>query len=415
MKLQHQKQFALAAQDAMAIPLFPPPLESGAGDAGAKGHPESAFILVVEDSRTQAARLRLLLEGAGYKVEIAPDGEHALERARGRKPDLVIADIVMPNMDGYGLCAALKREPQLREVGVLLLTSLWEASDIVRGLQSGADYYLTKPYNDDFLLQTVKAAVVQSDHPPDESAAIEIELDDHRYSIGASRLQMLHLLLSTYGNAVQQNRQLLQAQSELQSLNSQLKAQRAQIESQRRELEERNARLQAQATRDSLTGLRNHRALQERLREEIAAHERGGEPLSLLLLDVDNFKGFNDGFGHPAGDEVLRRVAVFMEEQARANDLVARYGGEEFVILLPRTDREASLVVAERVRAAIEGAPWRERAVTASLGVSTALAGGDASAEPAARAEVLLARADEALYRSKAGGRNRVTHWADLA
>ena len=102
-------------------------------------------------------------------------------------------------------------------------------------------------------------------------------------------------------------------------------------------MQENNARLLAQATRDSLTGLRNHRALQERLREETARHRRECEPLSLLLLDVDNFNGYNDGFGHPAGDEVLQRIAIFMEEQARTSDLVARYGGEEFVILLPKT------------------------------------------------------------------------------
>ena len=364
-----------------------------------------AFVLVVEDSKTQAARLRLLLERNGYAVEVAPDGQHALEVAARRRPDLVIADIVMPVMDGYAMCAAFKREPDLREVGVMLLTSLWDASDIMRGLQSGADYYLTKPYADEYLITTVKDALALPRRLPSAEAAIEIELEDQRYSISANRLQMLHLLLSTYGNALQQNRLLLQAQNELQTLNSQLMAQRGQIESQRRELEERNVQLQSQATRDSLTGLRNHRALQERLVEEIARHERSGEPLSLVLLDVDNFKGYNDSFGHPAGDEVLKRVAVFMEQQARTSDLVARYGGEEFVILLPQTDHDASLVVSERVRAAIADEQWKERPVTASLGAATAQAGG---------ADLLLARADEALYRSKEGGRNRVTHYDDL-
>ena len=109
-------------------------------------------------------------------------------------------------------------------------------------------------------------------------------------------------------------------------------------------------RLLSQATRDSLTGLRNHRALQERLHEEIARHQRAGAPLSLLILDVDNFKGFNDSFGHPAGDDVLRSIGGFMEEQARTSDLVARYGGEEFVILLPMT-RARRLAGGGRARA----------------------------------------------------------------
>ena len=370
---------------------------------------EHAFLLIAEDSKTQAHRLRILLQQNGYEVEVCHDGQLALEAARRRRPALILADILMPNMDGYALCRALKSDASLSDVSVLLLTTLWDTADIIQGLQSGADYYLTKPYDDSFLLKTVKSALSQPQNNDGDEAAIEIELENHRYSIAANRLQMLHLLLSTYGNAVEQNRLLVQSQNELHTLNSQLMAQRQQIESQRRELEESNARLLAQATRDSLTGLRNHRALQERLHEEIQRHQRNQEPLSLVLLDVDNFKSYNDTFGHPAGDAVLRSIGDFMEEQARASDLVARYGGEEFVILLPQTDREASLVVAERVRAAIECGPWKEREVTASLGIATAEQFGEGEIT-ANEAALLLARADEALYISKANGRNRVTH-----
>ena len=386
--------------------LFPAPDERARDE---RARDERAFLLIAEDSKTQAHRLRILLQQNGYEVEVCHDGQLALEAARRRRPALILADILMPNLDGYALCRALKSDDKLFDVGVLLLTTLWDAADIIKGLQSGADYYLTKPYDDAFLLKTVASALAQPQNNDVDEAAIEIELENRRYSIAANRLQMLHLLLSTYGNAVEQNRLLVQSQNELHTLNSQLMAQRQQIESQRRELEESNVRLLAQATRDSLTGLRNHRALQERLNEEIQRHQRNREPLSLVLLDVDNFKGYNDAFGHPAGDEVLRSIGDFMEDQARASDLVARYGGEEFVILLPQTDRESSLVVAERVRAAIERGPWQARAVTASLGVATAEEFGEneSTANEAAR---LLARADEALYVSKANGRNRVTH-----
>ena len=370
---------------------------------------ETPYILVVEDSQTQAARLKFLLQRHNYQVQIAPDGSRALEMMNERLPDLVVADIMMPIMNGYDLCRAIKNTDLFKEVGVLLLTSLWDASDIVRGLQSGADYYLTKPYDEAYLIKTLESALAQPRHCENDESEIEIELENNHYSIGASRLQMLHLLLSTYGNAMRQNQLLLQAQSELQTVNALLMAQRQQIDSQRRELQERNISLQSQATRDSLTGLRNHRALQERLSEEVARHQRGHEALSLLILDVDNFKGYNDSFGHPAGDEVLRSISRFMEEQARNSDLVARYGGEEFVILLPQTDRAASLVVAERVREAIAGAPWPLRAVTASIGVATIGDWSDDKTDGATQSALLLERADEALYLSKANGRNRVT------
>ena len=168
------------------------------------------------------------------------------------------------------------------------------------------------------------------------------------------------------------------------------------------ELEKANRELETLATQDGLTGILNHRAFQERLSEEFVRTARYGTPLALVMLDVDSFKQYNDAFGHPAGDIVLRAVANLLGENARETDVVARYGGEEFVLLLPQTDSRGAETIAERVRRAIELAPWPQRCVTASLGVAVLTPamkdGGD-----------LIAAADTALYRSKAGGRNRVT------
>ncbi|MGL4550021.1 MAG: sensor domain-containing diguanylate cyclase [Gemmataceae bacterium] len=170
----------------------------------------------------------------------------------------------------------------------------------------------------------------------------------------------------------------------------------------RHELEEANAQLHALARTDGLTGIPNRPAFDARLADESAMAERTGRPLSVLLFDVDHFKAFNDAFGHPAGDDVLRAVAGLLRGAARVTDLVGRYGGEEFVAVLPDTDAEGALAVAERCRQAVAEAGWALRPVTVSAGAATLTDGGDAAA--------LVDAADRALYRSKRDGRDRVTH-----
>ncbi|MEJ5169775.1 MAG: GGDEF domain-containing protein, partial [Fimbriimonadales bacterium] len=170
-------------------------------------------------------------------------------------------------------------------------------------------------------------------------------------------------------------------------------------------LEEANARLEQLALTDGLTGLPNHRHFQEELERSCKRAERDGQPVSLLMLDVDFFKQFNDTFGHPAGDQVLRRVASIIAGAVRGSDVAARYGGEEFAVILPNTDEAAALEVGERIRAAVEGAEWPQRQVTVSIGASTQPVG-----RPSPKRAI--AEADEALYRSKKAGRNRVTHFS---
>ncbi len=174
------------------------------------------------------------------------------------------------------------------------------------------------------------------------------------------------------------------------------------LEAQQQQLESANALLAVQSATDPLTGLKNRRAFQERLEAEVGRARRYGVPLSLLILDVDHFKGYNDAFGHPAGDEVLRRVSALLLGTTRSDDLVARYGGEEFVILLPETELRGALRLAARCRQAVEAADMPGRSVTLSVGVATLTAdmpGGDE----------LLAAADCALYGAKRGGRNCVS------
>jgi len=180
-----------------------------------------------------------------------------------------------------------------------------------------------------------------------------------------------------------------------------------QLEAQKADLEQANARLQALATTDGLTGLRNHRDFHESLDGETRRALSGGNALSLILLDVDHFKQYNDSFGHPAGDEVLKGVAGLLKAHTRLGGKAFRYGGEEFALLLPQVFVEAAAESAERLRAAVQAAPWPQRAVTISLGVASQQSGARA-------ASPLLEEADQALYLSKGAGRNRVSHFARM-
>ncbi len=187
----------------------------------------------------------------------------------------------------------------------------------------------------------------------------------------------------------------------------QIREHAAVLEAQKRELVAVNAELETLALRDGLTGLSNRRAFGQRLALEMNRAVRYGTPLSLLLLDVDHFKEYNDTFGHVAGDEVLRTLARLLTGKGRETDFFARYGGEEFVAILPHTDAEGARTLAERLRATISAAPWPARAVTASIGAATLLPG--MSTEDA-----LVSAADRALYAAKTAGRDRVTHAASL-
>jgi diguanylate cyclase (GGDEF)-like protein len=138
------------------------------------------------------------------------------------------------------------------------------------------------------------------------------------------------------------------------------------------------------------------------LHKELARASRDGVPLSLLLVDVDDFRTFNDEFGHEAGDQALRRVAELLAANSRPFDVVARYGGEEFALILPRAGATAALSVAERMRRTIGAAPWGGRPVTVSIGAGTS--GGESDGA------LLIAQAERALFRAKARGRNQVVH-----
>jgi two-component system, cell cycle response regulator len=288
-------------------------------------------VLVVDDSDTVRALVAMVLADAGHDVDEAADGLRALELARAAPPDVVLLDLQMPVLDGWGVLAALRADPELAEVPVVVLTQADDPGSVATALDRGADDHLRKPFDPVELLARVRAA-------------------------------------GRTGQLVAQLRQL-------------------------------NVQLDRVARTDALTGLANRREVDRRLRDPASG------AATVLLLDVDHFKAVNDGHGHAAGDAVLRAVADRLRAAVRDADVIGRWGGEEFVVLLRGAVLADGVAVAERVLAAVR-APLPPdvgpAAVTASIGVAQHVAGQPGGVEAALR------RADDALYRAKAAGRDRV-------
>ncbi len=189
---------------------------------------------------------------------------------------------------------------------------------------------------------------------------------------------------------------------------TELKRHEARLEAHRRKLEAANAHLNVLGTTDGLTGLKNRRAFDERLERAFDHARARREALSLLLIDVDDFKDYNDMFGHPAGDDALRRIARLLTDKARRDEFLARYGGEELAVILPRTKLQNALAVGERFRQAVGTSAWPLRGVTISVGAA-------ALSRTIPDAAALVRAADAALYRAKRAGRNCVRPLATLS
>ncbi len=181
-------------------------------------------ILVVEDSPTQAVKLQYMLLKQGFDVGVAQNGALALEAMRSRKPDIVISDIVMPEMDGYELCRSIRKDPSLRDTSILLLTSLSEAEEVLHALECGADYFITKPYEEEFLVARIRGILAQrtGDAPREERSGDEIVYHRKNYAITTDRRRILDLLLSTYESTIRKNAELQRAHDELRNMNERL-------------------------------------------------------------------------------------------------------------------------------------------------------------------------------------------------
>jgi diguanylate cyclase (GGDEF)-like protein len=311
-------------------------------------------VLIAEDSAVPRIMLERAIGELGHECVAAPDGASAWESFSNAGADVIISDWMMPGLDGDELCRRVRAASQETYTYFILLTSLGDSGYVIRAMEAGADDYLRKPF----------------------------EADDLRARlIAAARVTELHARLNT----------------------------------QQAELETLNDRLFQESRHDALTTLGNRIALREELERLTAMAARYSHPYSLALLDLDNFKAYNDTCGHLAGDEVLRTVASTIA-LGREVDSAYRYGGEELLLVLPEQSVADGAVRAERARADVEalGLPHPGRGGDAVVTVSIGVAQLEASDE--LHFTAVLARADRALYRAKELGRNRVeTALAEVA
>ena len=201
-------------------------------------HDSSHVILIAEDSLTQREMLRYLLENNAFSVEAATNGRNALTLLERIRPVAVITDIDMPEMDGYALCRSIKSDPKLKSIPVILLTSLSDPENVIMGLACGADYFIMKPYSEEFLLSRIKH--ILANRTPDvsrgELSGQEISFRGKNYCINSDRRQILNLLLSTYETAIEKHQELADASAKLSVLNEQLEDNMAELESKNRQL-----------------------------------------------------------------------------------------------------------------------------------------------------------------------------------
>jgi len=323
-----------------------PPSAKAEADGSSKTPPRT--ILIVDDTAAVRETVRNVLRSTKLFDHIleAETGLQALDLMQKTSVDMLISDVVMAPLDGYKLTATVKRQPRYKSLPVILLTSETDPGNKVKGLDLGANDYVTKPFDPSELVARVK-----------------------------------NLL------------RIKELQQEVEEKNA--------------KLAELNRQLEALSITDELTGLFNRRHFTERLKEEFARSKRYQMDLACVMFDIDNFKKINDQWGHQTGDKVLKELGALLKRSHRTHDLAARYGGEEFILILCQTDHRGAMQFAEQLRKNVQDHPFSSVTgqpfpVTISIGV------GSFPAPDVTQPDDLVRVADGALYQAKRTGKNRV-------
>jgi len=313
--------------------------------------PDSPFnpkpiILVADDTLTGRRAITSALDDKAFEFSLASNGREALALAIKIEPDVILLDVLMPDLSGYEVCRQIRLNPALREVPILMITSLTEREERLRGIASGADDFISKPFD-----------------------AVELN----------ARVSTI-TRLNRYRKLKEKNCQLTSIKREL------------------ARLENKKARLHKLAMLDDLTKLHNRRSLLRKGRDEFDRAKRYEANLSALMIDIDKFKNINDTFGHAVGSFILKCLAMEVKGNLRSMDIAARLGGDEFCILLPHTPLPSAVSLAERLRKSVEArvftAKKKQINITISVGVST-------FSPPMKTVMDLMEAADVALYQAK--------------
>ncbi|GGH24954.1 PleD family two-component system response regulator [Alsobacter metallidurans] len=451
----------------------------------------TARVLVVDDLLPNVKLLEARLTAEYFDVLTASNGPDAISICDQGLCDIVLTDVMMPGMDGFEVTRRIKANPSTAHIPVVMVTALDQPSDRVKGLEAGADDFLTKPVNEIALIARVRSLVrlkavtdelrsraltsrdagmgdplVQAvadtgvngrillvDDRPGSADRLIATLSQHHMvtlepnaqqalfaaAADAPDLVVVSLDLADYDGlrlcsqlrSVEATRHLgILALAEAEDTSRILRGLDLGVNDYLVRPIDRNellARVRTQVRRkryadrlrdtvhatielaivDALTGLHNRRYLDSHFGALVEESLNRGRPLSVLVLDVDKFKSVNDTYGHDAGDDVLREFAQRVRKSLRAPDLVARFGGEELVVVMPDTSLETARLAAERIRARVGADPFAIHKgsqfipVTVSIGVAATERVDDTP-------DTLLKRADQALYRAKETGRNRV-------
>ena len=319
----------------------------------------NSIALVVDDDPNVCDVLCMVLENEGFTVVTANSGEEALTLFGEYFFDIVFTDVCMDGISGLDLLARIKNID--KSIKTIVMTAYTGYDTVLEALRAGAHDFIEKP------------------------------ITDH------SRIASIALKARSHALLERDNHELL----------ARLKIKHAKLTAANEKLLELNQKLEKLAITDSLTGLKNRRYIDSALSKQFALYARYKDPFCIAMIDVDNFKEFNDQHGHSAGDKVLKLISEQLRLNTRNADTVGRYGGEEFFLLLASTAPQQGLVVAQRVLDAVRNSQFDVNGTNVSVTISIGLSGLDGSQEVVDE-QTILDQSDQALYFAKQNGRNQI-------